>query len=217
LSLAIFDLDNTLIAGDSDFLWGQFLVDNGIVDSEEYEQTNRYFYEQYQAGSLDIHEYARFAFRPLAKHALDTLMEWRERFMKDYVNPILLPAARTLVDEHRANGDTLMIITATNRFVTELTARAYDIPHLLATEPRHVDGHFVAEIEGIPCFQRGKVDRLMHWMALHGESLEGSWFYSDSHNDLPMLELVDHPVAVDADEILQKIADKRGWKSISLR
>lgn len=217
MSLAIFDLDNTLIAGDSDFLWGQFLVDNDIVDSEEYARTNQCFYKEYQAGTLDIHEYARFAFRPLAEHPLKTLLAWRERFMEEYIQPIILPAARDLVNEHRSRGDTLMIITATNRFVTELTAKAFGIPNLLATEPRVVNGHFVAEIEGIPCFQRGKVDRLMQWMALHGETLEGSWFYSDSHNDRPLLEMVDNPVAVDADEPLEKIARERGWRLMSLR
>jgi HAD superfamily hydrolase (TIGR01490 family) len=217
LSLAIFDLDNTLIAGDSDFLWGQFLVDNDIVDSEVYARTNQYFYEQYQAGTLDIHEYARFAFKPLAEHPLDTLQEWRDRFMEEYIRPIMLPDARNLIDEHRAKGDLLMIITATNRFITELIARDFGIAHLLATEPRVVDGHFVAEIDGIPCFQRGKVDRLMEWMARHDETLEGSWFYSDSHNDEPLLEMVDNPVAVDADKLLEETARKNGWKLMSLR
>jgi len=217
LSLAIFDLDNTLIAGDSDFLWGQFLVDNNIVDSEIYARSNQYFYEQYQAGTLDIHEYARFAFQPLAEHPLEALLTWRDRFMEEYIRPIMLPAARDLIEGHRKKGNLLMIITATNRFITELIAKDFGIPHLLATEPRIVDGHFVAEIEGIPCFQRGKVDRLMEWMAVHDQNLDGSWFYSDSHNDQPLLEMVDNPVAVDADKLLEKTARERGWELMSLR
>lgn len=217
MSLAIFDLDNTLLAGDSDYEWGRFLVRRGIVDGETYEQANRAFYEQYKAGTLDIHEFARFAFRPLAENRLEDLLAWREDFMREHIAPIILPKARELLARHRERGETLMIITATNRFVTEPIAAELGVDHLLATEPEFRDGRYTGEIAGIPCFQAGKVRRLEAWLAEHGETLAGSHFYSDSHNDLPLLERVDHPVAVDADVTLTEIAGERGWHQMSLR
>lgn len=217
MSLAIFDLDNTLLAGDSDYEWGQFLVRRGIVDGETYEQANRSFYEQYKAGTLDIHEFARFAFRPLAENRLEDLLAWREDFMREQIAPIILPKARELLARHRERGETLMIITATNRFVTEPIAAELGVDHLLATDPEFRDGRYTGEIAGIPCFQTGKVRRLEAWLAEHGETLTGSHFYSDSHNDLPLLERVDHPVAVDADVTLTGIAGERGWHQMSLR
>jgi HAD superfamily hydrolase (TIGR01490 family) len=217
VSLAIFDLDNTLLVGDSDYEWGQFLVRRGIVDGETYEQANRAFYEQYKAGTLDIHEFARFAFRPLAENRLEDLLAWREDFMRERIAPIILPRARELLARHRGRGDTLMIITATNRFVTEPIAAELGVDHLLATDPEFRDGRYTGEIAGIPCFQAGKVRRLEDWLAEHGETLAGSHFYSDSHNDLPLLERVDHPVAVDADATLAEIASERGWHQMSLR
>lgn len=217
MTLAIFDLDNTLLAGDSDYEWGRFLCDHGIVDRQAYERANRIFYEQYKAGTLDIHEFARFAFQPLTAHPMERLEAWRERFLHERIRPLILPKARELLAEHRRRGHTLMIITATNRFITEPIAAELGVDHLLATEPEQRGGRFTGRIAGIPCFQEGKVQRLEAWLAEHGESLEGSWFYSDSHNDLPLLERVDHPVAVDADVPLTEHAMTKGWPMISLR
>jgi HAD superfamily hydrolase (TIGR01490 family) len=217
VTLAIFDLDNTLLAGDSDYEWGRFLTDLGVVDGRTYQATNHVFYEQYKTGTLDIHEFCRFAFRPLAEHDLKVLRGWRDRFVAERIAPLILPAGEALLERHRKAGDTLMIITATNSFITEPIAERLGVPHLLATEPEFRDGRFTGELHGVPCFQGGKVIRLENWLKEHGESLEGSWFYSDSHNDIPLLERVDHPVAVDADDTLADHAEARGWPVISLR
>ncbi len=217
MTLAIFDLDNTLIAGDSDYLWGQFLVDRGIVDRDHYEAANARFYEDYKAGKLDIGEFLAFALKPLSEHPTDQLHRWRSAFVHEKIEPILLPAARELIARHRAAGDTLLIVTATNRFVTEPIAVLYGIEHLIATAPEFSDGHYTGRYEGTPCFQAGKVTRLQEWLAGNRHDLRGSWFYSDSHNDLPLLEQVEHPVAVDPDAILEREAESRGWSVISLR
>lgn len=217
MTLAIFDLDNTLIAGDSDYLWGQYLVDQGIVDRDEYEAANARFYEEYKQGQLDIREFLDFALQPLARHEPGQLHEWRADFIRERIEPILLPAAHRLIEEHRTIGDTLMIITATNRFVTEPIARLYGIEHLIATTPEFMDGRYTGHYEGIPCFQQGKVTRLNEWLEQQERSLDGSWFYSDSHNDLPLLNRVSHPVAVDPDETLMQHATLQGWPVLSLR
>jgi HAD superfamily hydrolase (TIGR01490 family) len=217
MTLAIFDLDNTLIAGDSDYLWGQFLVDQGIVDRNAYEAANARFYEDYKEGHLDIAEFLAFALQPLSWHSPERLHRWRAAFIRDKIEPILLPAARTLIERHRAAGDTLMIITATNRFVTAPIASLFGIEHLIATTPEFRDGHYTGRFEGTPCFQSGKVTRLNEWLDEHQGTLDGSWFYSDSHNDLPLLEKVSHPVAVDPDPILQRHAAEHHWPVISLR
>lgn len=218
MALAIFDLDNTLIGGDSDYEWGRFLTNNEIVDAHSYAQTNKRFYVQYVEGSLDIREFCRFAFNVLAQHDMQTLYTWREQFITQHIMPLILPAARDLLDKHRDAGDTLLIITATNRFVTEPIAKELGISHLLATEPQIRDGRFTGELEGIPCFQNGKIERLQLWLAKHPEyTLAGSWFYSDSHNDIPLLSRVDHPVAVDADPKLAEHARQMGWATLSLR
>lgn len=217
MTLAIFDLDNTLIAGDTDYLWGQYLVDQGIVNRDEYETANARFYEDYKQGQLDIREFLNFALQPLAQHDPEQLFAWRSEFVRTKIEPILLPAARRLIEEHRSIGDTLMIITATNRFVTEPIAGLYGIEHLIATTPEFKDGRYTGQYEGIPCFQEGKVTRLDEWLNQHERSLEGSWFYSDSHNDLPLLGRVRHPVAVDPDDILRQHATQEGWPVLSLR
>ncbi|BBL74813.1 HAD family hydrolase [Methylomagnum ishizawai] len=217
MSLAIFDLDNTLIAGDSDYLWGQFLVERGIVDAQEYETANARFYEDYKQGCLDIARFLEFALAPLARHEPATLYRWREEFVAAKIGPILLPAARALIEKHRAAGDLPVIVTATNRFVTEPIARLYGIEHLIATTPEFRDGRYTGRFEGTPCFQEGKVARLAEWLAETGRDLAGSWFYSDSHNDLPLLERVEHPVAVDPDPSLARHARERGWPVIGLR
>ena len=217
MSIALFDLDNTLIAGDSDFLWGCFLVEQGIVDAALYERENQRFYDQYRIGELDIHEFLDFQLRPLSEHSLDTLQQWRRQYVEEKITPILLPRAQTLIDRHRQQGDTLVVITATNRFITGPIVELYDIPHLLATEPEILNNQYTGKVSGTPCFQDGKVERLSGWLVENRQSLQDSWFYSDSHNDLPLLNKVTHPVAVDPDEILERHARNNDWPIISLR
>lgn len=217
MTLAIFDLDNTLLGGDSDYLWGRFLVEQGIVDARYYERENQRFYEEYQSGQLDIYEFLRFSLQPLAEHDMASLDTWHRQFMKEKIEPIMLPKAGELLQKHRDLGHFLLIITATNRFVTGPIAEALGVDHMLATEPQMRDGRYTGEVEGTPCFQQGKVTRLEAWLAQSGHNLADSWFYSDSHNDLPLLEMVEHPVAVDADDTLRQHAEMRGWPLLSLR
>ena len=217
MTLALFDLDNTLLDGDSDYLWGCFLVEHGLVDREFYESENQRFYDQYVEGSLDIQEFLRFQLRPLATYRRTQLEDWREQYLASKIEPIVLPKARALLERHRARGDELIIITATNRFITEPIARRLGVVHLIATEAEMIAGEYTGNVAGTPCFQAGKVTRLLAWLQQHRQSLEHSWFYSDSHNDLPLLELVDRPVAVDPDPILTAEARRRGWPIISLR
>ena len=217
MSLAIFDLDNTLIAGDSDYEWGQYLVERGVVNAELHARENRRFYEAYKAGTLDIDEFCRFAFRPLRDNPMPELLAWRDDFFATRIRPLILPAAIDLLDRHRSAGDRLMIITATNSFITGPIASTLGVDDLLATEPEIRDGRFTGELSGIPCFREGKVARLEAWLEENGGSLEGSWFYSDSHNDLPLLSRVENPVAVDADVPLTEHAGRHGWPVISLR
>jgi len=217
MALALFDLDNTLLDGDSDYLWGCFLAEHGIVDGEAYESENQRFYDQYLDGCLDIHEFLRFQLKPLADHNRQQLEAWREEFLTSKIEPIMLDKAQELIDRHRTAGDELLIITATNRFITEPIAARYGVEHLLATEPELHDGEFTGGVTGIPCFQEGKVKRLEEWLITHNATLDGSWFYSDSHNDLPLLERVEYPVAVDPDDKLRALAGTRGWPVTSLR
>ncbi len=217
MTLAIFDLDNTLIANDSDYLWGEFLVDQGIVDRTIYEHINAQFYEDYQQGTLDMVAFLRFALKPLADHPIAQLHLWREQFLAEVISPILLKAAAELVEKHRSLGHTLLVITATNRFITAPIVEMYGIENLIATTPELVDEQYTGEIVGVPCFQEGKVTLLNAWLEETGESLTGSYFYSDSHNDLPLLKLVDNPVAVDPDEKLRHFAEAQGWEIMSLR
>ncbi len=217
MSLAIFDLDNTLIADDSDYLWGQFLVDQGIVDRDYYEQANARFYQDYKQGTLDIAAFLRFSLRPLADNDAQQLLQWRAQFIREIIEPLLLKPAQELVDKHRDRGDTLLVITATNRFVTEPIVQLYGIDNLLATRPEFKDGRYTGNFIGEPCFQQGKVKQLRQWLQDTGRNLNDSWFYSDSHNDLPLLKLVTHPVAVDPAAQLQKVAKEVQWPIISLR
>ncbi|PVV05824.1 MAG: phosphoserine phosphatase [gamma proteobacterium symbiont of Ctena orbiculata] len=216
MALAIFDLDNTLLAGDSDYLWGEFLVEKGIVDGETYKQENDRFYQEYKTGRLDIFEFQRFSLRPLRENTMQNLLAWRSEFLESKISPIISPQSRQLVEKHRHAGDTLLIITATNAFVTSPIAQQYGIEHLIATEPERLDGHYTGEVAGEPSFKEGKVNRLNSWLHEHREGLRGSWFYSDSHNDLPLLEAVEHPVAVDPDETLAEIARTRNWEILLL-
>ncbi|MCG6896630.1 MAG: HAD-IB family hydrolase [Thiocapsa sp.] len=217
MALAIFDLDNTLLAGDSDYLWGRFLAAEGIVDRAEYERENERFYREYKAGTLDIREFLRFSLRPLRDNARERLEALRERFVAEQIEPIILPAAKELVERHREAGDILLIITATNEFVTAPIAARFGVAHLIATQPAEEGGHFTGEPEGPPAFREGKVRRLEAWLEQQQTDLAGSCFYSDSHNDLPLLERVDRPIAVDPDPRLREAAVERGWSIISLR
>lgn len=217
MPLAIFDLDNTLLSGDSDYLWGRHLAELGAVDGESYEAANRRFYEDYKAGRLDIMAFLTFSLRPLAENDPAELERWRADFIERRIHPLIGQPARALVESHRRAGDTLLIITATNRFVTEPIAALFGIEHLIATEPERRNGRFTGRVAGMPSFREGKIARLRDWLAQTGHSLAGSTFYSDSHNDLPLLELVDHPVAVDPDKALHAHAEGAGWPIISLR
>ncbi len=217
MSLAIFDLDNTLLGGDSDYLWGRFLVEQRLVDGEHYERENQRFYQAYEAGTLDIYEYQSFMLQPLTGRSLTELRAWRERFMAEKIQPILLPKAEELLHQHRTAGDILLIITATNRFITAPIAERLGVSHLLATEPEMVDERYTGRTVGIPCFRQGKVERLNLWLADQGVDLADSWFYSDSHNDLPLLNQVTYPVVVDPDPTLARHAQQQGWPIISLR
>jgi len=217
MNLAIFDLDNTLLADDSDYLWGQFLVDKGIVDAALYEQENERFYQEYKQGRLDIQEFLNFSLKPLADNSMQDLYRWREQFIAEVIRPILLQPAQELINKHKQRGDTLLVITATNKFVTEPIVNLYGINNLLATTPELIADKYTGKVAGTPCFQDGKVTRLNLWLKETGHTLENSWFYSDSHNDLPLLQLVDHPVAVNPDETLKHYAHKSSWPIISLR
>jgi len=217
MALALFDLDNTLLADDSDYLWGVFLCEQGVVDTEYYEQKNQQFYEQYRQGSLDIHAFQAFSQQPLVDNDPDRMQDLLKQFVEEKIRPVMNAAAFKLIAKHRDQGDTLVIITATNRFITRPVAHAFEIEHLIATEPEVINGRYTGKIAGIPCFQGGKVERLALWMNEHKMNMQGSWFYSDSHNDLPLLKEADHPVAVDADEQLLSYAREQGWQIISLR
>jgi HAD superfamily hydrolase (TIGR01490 family) len=220
MNLALFDLDNTLLACDSDYEWGQFLVDRGVLRRDEYEAQNAAFYEQYKAGTLDIHEFLGFALRPLAEHAAEDLARWHAEFMAARIRPAMGAAATSLVRRHLAAGDLCAVVTATNSFVTGPIAREFGVPHLVATEPERAGGRYTGRVAGTPCFREGKIVRVDAWLAGLGLALGGfarSSFYSDSHNDLPLLERVTHPVAVDPDPKLAAEAGRRGWSVISLR
>ncbi len=217
MALAIFDLDNTLLNGDSDYLWGVFLAEQGLVDGSLYERENERFYQDYKEGRLDIFEFLRFSLRPLAEQPLERLRGLHRQFMRDKIEPIILPAAEKLIERHRTAGDTLLIVTATNAFVTAPIAERLGVPHLIATEPERIDGRYTGNVAGIPSFQDGKVRRLETWLAERGQDLVGSSFYSDSHNDIALLEVVERPVAVDPDPQLDAYARDRGWPVISLR
>lgn len=218
MRLALFDLDNTLLAGDSDFEWAQFLIEKEVLDREVYEARNLHFFEAYKAGTLDIHEFLDFQLKPLSRHPRKQLDQWHAEFMQKKILSIITRKARDLVDSHKE--DARVIITATNSFVTWPIAREFGIENLIATEPEEVDGEFTGRVSGVPSFREGKVERLRSWMAEHGlawDAIEETWFYSDSLNDLPLLSIVSHPVAVDPDETLKEHALSRDWRVISLR
>lgn len=220
MKLVLFDLDNTLLVGDSDYEWGRFLVERGIVDRDLYEARNLDFYRQYKAGTLNINEFLDFQLRPLAQHTRAELDALHADFMQQKVQPMITPVARELVNRALDEAALVAVITATNSFVTAPIARAFGIPHLIATEPEQINGEFTGRVSGTPSFREGKITRLNEWLTSQNKQLndfDESWFYSDSLNDLPLLELVSHPVAVDADPTLHSHAQSRGWPSISLR
>ena len=217
MRLALFDLDNTLLGGDSDHAWGDYLCERGILDPLAYKRRNDAFYEDYLNGRLDLQAYLAFSMEILAATEPSQLDQWHQAFMRDCIEPIILPKALALLQKHRDAGDKILIITATNRFVTAPIARRLGVSTLLATECEMHEGRYTGRSTDIPCFREGKVTRLQRWMLENGHDLEDSWFYSDSMNDLPLLEQVAHPVAVDPDPKLRAEAERRGWQLMSLR
>ncbi len=217
MALAIFDLDNTLLNGDSDYLWGQFLAQQGRVDAKHYEKENQRFYDEYVAGTLDIFEFLEFSLAPLSQMEMDELNQLHNQFMDECIRPVITTRSRTLIQQHIDQNDTLLIITATNLFITAPIAEELGIPNILATEPEIIDNRYSGNVSGIPCFREGKVERLATWLKETGDNLADSYFYSDSHNDLPLLEMVTKPIAVDPDDTLRSHAEMKGWDIISLR
>ena len=220
MNLALFDLDNTLLTSDSDFEWSQFLIEKKVLDRKEYESRNLEFYEQYKSGTLDINKFLDFQLQPLSLHPRTQLDDWHNEFMAKKIMSQIAPGAYNLINEHMLGGDLCIIITATNRFVTEPIARILGINNLIATEPGQENGEFTGQVSGTPCFREGKITRLEDWMDEHNLtwlSFLESWFYSDSLNDIPLLKKVTNPVAVDPDSTLEKYAKENNWPIISLR
>ncbi len=216
MALAIFDLDNTLLRGDSDYLWGMYLIDKGAVDQESHQRENERFYQEYLNGQMDIMAFLRFQLAPLARIPMPELLQMREEYLENYIEPIITEQARALVEKHRQQGDTLLIISATNDFVTRPIADLFAIDELIATNAELIDNQYTGAVSGVPSYQEGKVLRLNDWLKKTGNTLKGSWFYSDSHNDLPLLQKVDHPVAVNPDPQLAKHAAQLGWQVLTL-
>jgi HAD superfamily hydrolase (TIGR01490 family) len=219
-NLALFDLDNTLLAGDSDYNWSLFLIKQGLLDEKTHHERNEQFYLDYKNGNLDIYKFLAFQLKPLAEHSVADLNALHANYMESVIRPMMTKKAQDLVNQHKAQGDLCLVITATNSFVTKPIAQAYGIAHLIGTDPEMVNGAYTGGVAGVPSFQEGKVTRLNQWLAERGQVLadfEQSYFYSDSHNDLPLMKLVTHPVAVDADAKLTDYAQQHGWPHISLR
>lgn len=220
MDLALFDLDNTLLAGDSDYAWAQFLIGRGVLERARYEARNDEFFRRYQAGTLDIREFLDFQLAPLARRPRAELDAWHRDFMRERILPMILPKGRTLVARHRDHGDVCAILTSTNAFITAPIARELGVAHLLATELEVCDEGYTGRPSGTPCFREGKVERLNEWLASRNETLASyaaTWFYSDSLNDLPLLDRVTNPVAVDPDEMLKAEALRRDWPIVSLK
>ena len=219
-NLALFDLDNTLLAGDSDYSWSLFLINEGLLDAKTHHERNEQFYLDYKNGNLDIVQFLEFQLRPLSQHPKKFLDQLHVKFMQQVIRPMMMQKAQDLVDQHKAQGDLCLVITATNSFVTKPIAEAYGIEHLIGTEPEMVNGEYTGGVTGVPSFQQGKVTRINEWLEARGQQLsdfEVSYFYSDSHNDLPLMKLVTHPVAVDPDPTLAAYATQQAWAQISLR
>ena len=216
MALAIFDLDHTLLNGDSDYLWGEYMVAHDIVDAETYRSQNQQFLEDYQCGQLDNEIYLEFALKPLSRHSIEQLTIWRADFVENWIRPIIAKSTPGILEKHRNRGDTLLVISATNLFVTAPIAKLLDIPHILATEPEIMDNRYTGRYLGTPTFKEGKVTVLQTWLKNQPLSLDGSFFYSDSINDLPLLEQVTTAVTVSPDAALLAIAEQKGWPVIDL-
>ena len=217
MPLALFDLDNTLLSDDSDFLWGCFLVEKGLVDKKKYDEANQRFYTEYKQGTLDIFEFLVFSLQPLTQFSVDQLNTLHKEFMQKHITPAMTEKGKAQIKQHRDNGDTIVIITATNRFVTQPIADAFMVDDLIATDPEIIDGKYTGKVAGTPCFQEGKITRLNEWLEKTSHDLQDSVFYSDSHNDLPLLEKVTTAIAVDPDDQLKTIALDRNWEIRSFR
>jgi HAD superfamily hydrolase (TIGR01490 family) len=217
MSLAIFDLDNTLIAGDSDHSWGEFLVDQNIVDRQLYKKMNDKFYADYESGCLDIFAYLEFSVEPLTQFSLQELDILHQQFMRDIIEPMKLDQAETLINHHRQAGDRVLVITSTNRFIVEPICKSLGINEIIATDLQIINGKYTGKVDGTPTFKEGKVERFNQWLKEQNTNNEGSYFYSDSINDMPMLLEVTYPIAVDPDPALRKEAESRHWEIISLR
>jgi HAD superfamily hydrolase (TIGR01490 family) len=219
LRLALFDLDHTLLPIDSDFEWGDFLAKKGIVDAEWFRRRNEEFFEQYKAGTLDMLAFLEFGLAPLAANDRTMLDRWHAEFMRKVIEPRITPAAVALVDAHRKAGDLCAIVTATNAYVTAPIARRFRVEHLIATIPAQQDGRFTGGVRGAPCFREGKLARVTDWLESLGlawQSFASSTFYSDSRNDIALLEHVTVPVATNPDAALAAHAAERGWRHLML-
>jgi len=219
-NLALFDLDNTLLAGDSDYNWSLFLINQGLLDAKSHQARNDQFYQDYKNGCLDIYAFLEFQLNPLSQHPKKFLDELNAQYLETVIRPMMTQKAQGLVNKHKAAGDLCVVITATNSFVTKPIASAYGIENLIGTDPEMVNGEYTGGVSGVPSFKEGKVTRINQWLGERGTTLADyatSYFYSDSHNDLPLMKLVTNPVAVDADEILSDYAKQQGWPQISLR
>ena len=220
MNLALFDLDNTILAGDSDYNWSRFLIQEGYLDGAIHAEKNEKFYADYKAGTLDIYAFIEFQFKPLARNPRSILNQLLKKYVEEVIKPMITEKAYALVRKHREEGDLLIVITATNSFITKPIAALFGIENLIGTDPEEQDGEFTGKVSGLPSFKEGKVTRLEAWLKNKNLSLadfKKSYFYSDSHNDLPLMQKVTHPVAVDSDDILTEYANSKGWPQISLR
>ena len=211
MALALFDLDNTLLAGDSERAWCEFLLDIGVLDGDDLRAENERLYNEYLAGTLNIYESIKFQLKILTEHSPEELRRWQGGFMASCIEPMIMPAAVALVEEHRAAGDELVVVTASNSFVSRPIVERFGISNLLAIDLERVGNRYTGGVLGTPTFREGKVIRLVEWLQETGHTLEGSYFYSDSHNDLPLLQWVENPVAVDPDPILGAFAEAVSW------
>ncbi|MBL7003894.1 MAG: HAD family hydrolase [Gammaproteobacteria bacterium] len=216
MTLAIFDLDNTLLNDDSDYLWGEYLVEQKLVDPDYYKEKNDRFYEDYKNGILNIDDFLTFSLQPLTQYPIPQLHQLRAEFVEQKIKPVIAKNTLKLIEEHKLKNHTLMIISATNRFVTEPIAALLGIPHLLSTQPEIINNKYTGNYIGIPTFHQGKITALRHWLKENNETLDGSYFYSDSINDLPLLEIISYPIVVNPDDKLKKLAKKNNWKEINL-
>ena len=220
MNLALFDLDNTILAGDSDYNWSRFLIQEGYLDGAIHAEKNEKFYADYKAGTLDIYAFVEFQFKPLARNPRTVLNQLLKKYVEEVIKPMITEKARALVKRHQEEGDLIIVITATNSFITRPIAELFGIENLIGTDPEEKEGEFTGKVSGLPSFKEGKVTRLEAWLKgknLSLASFEKSYFYSDSHNDLPLMQKVTHPVAVDSDDVLSEYAQSKGWPQISLR